>query len=49
MRETQETKEHLSKLSRVRNKDIIREIVTEYERRGEFVRIYPAKGCDVYE
>lgn len=31
------------------NRDILKELTSEYERRGNFVRILPAKGCDVYE
>lgn len=48
-RESQETKELLLKLYRTRNRDILRETVMEYERKGEFVRIYPAKGGEIYE
>ena len=33
----------------MRNKDIIRETLMEYERKGEFVRIYPARGAQYYE
>lgn len=47
--ETPENKELLSMLSRVRNRDIIRETIMEYERRGEFVRILPARGGEHYE
>lgn len=29
--------------------EIIKETLEEYERRGNFLRIYPSKGCDHYE
>ena len=29
--------------------DIFREALEEYERRGQFMRIYPAKGCEHYD
>ena len=30
-------------------RDILAETVSEYNRRGEFVRIYPAKNCKIYD
>ena len=39
----------LKKLSKLKNKEIIREIVYEYERKGNFVWIYPSWGGDIYE
>jgi hypothetical protein len=33
----------------LKNKEILKETVQEYERRGNFVRIYPAPGCEIYE
>ncbi|CAG9318241.1 TTLL5_3 [Blepharisma stoltei] len=30
-------------------KNILKETLEEYERRGNFVRIYPSKGCSVYD
>jgi len=30
-------------------RDIITETVSEYNRRGEFVRIFPAKNCKIYD
>ena len=32
-----------------KNKEILRETLMEFERRGNFVRIYPAKGTDYYD
>jgi hypothetical protein len=37
------------KMAKLKNKELIKEIVYEYERRGNFVRIYPAPGCNEYE
>lgn len=42
-------KELMIKAAKLKNRDLIKEIVTEYERRGDFVRIFPAPGCDEYE
>ena len=33
----------------LRYRDYVRESVSEYQRRGNFVRIYPAKGSDIYD
>mmetsp|Transcript_33633 Transcript_33633/g.33089 ORF Transcript_33633/g.33089 Transcript_33633/m.33089 type:complete len:282 (+) Transcript_33633:1363-2208(+) len=44
-----EFKELMMKMARLKNRDLIKEIVAEYERRGNFVRIYPAPGCNEYE
>lgn len=33
----------------VKYRDIIAETVSEYSRRGEFIRIYPSKNCKIYE
>jgi hypothetical protein len=33
----------------IRNRDILKEVTSEYERRGNFVRILPAKGSDIYD
>lgn len=30
-------------------REYIRETLAEYQRRGNFVRIYPAKGSDMYD
>ncbi|OMJ67162.1 hypothetical protein SteCoe_35753 [Stentor coeruleus] len=32
-----------------KSEEIIKEALEEYERRGNFLRIYPSKGCDHYE
>jgi len=49
LEESEGTKEQLRRIARVKNKEILREIVGEYERRGNFVRIYPAPGAEIYE
>ena len=30
-------------------KEIIREVLAENSRRGNFIRIYPSKGSDLYD
>lgn len=32
-----------------RFREYIRETAAEYQRRGNYIRIYPAKGCDMYD
>ena len=39
----------MKKASGLRYKDYIREAVAEYQRRGSFIRIYPAKNSDIYD
>ena len=39
----------MKKASGLRYKEYIREAVTEYQRRGHFIRIYPAKNSDIYD
>jgi hypothetical protein len=39
----------LKKLSSLKYKDILRESLNEYQRKGNFLRIYPAKGTDCYD
>ena len=41
--------ETLSRACFLKYRDIIAETVSENNRRGEFVRIYPAKNCKIYE
>ena len=41
--------EPMKKASQLRYKEYIREAVTEYQRRGNFIRIYPAKHSDIYD
>ncbi|CAI2364079.1 unnamed protein product [Moneuplotes crassus] len=36
------------KLASLKNKELIKETVSEYERRGNYVRIFPAPGSDEY-
>ena len=42
--ESKEYKELMIKIARLKHRDLIKEIVYEYERKGNFVRIYPAPG-----
>lgn len=37
------------KMAKLKNRELIKETITEYERRGNFVRIFPAPGCGEYE
>ena len=37
------------KFAKLRHRDLIKEIVYEYERRGNFVRIFPSPGSNEYE
>ena len=39
----------LKKAAGLRYKDYIREALNEYQRRGHFIRIYPAKSSDIYD
>lgn len=41
--------ESMKKLCMVKYRDIISETVTEYNRSGEFVRIFPCRGSKQYE
>jgi len=41
--------EPMKKASTLRYKEYIREAVSEYARRGNFIRIYPAKNSDIYD
>ena len=47
--ETKEYKELMIKVAKLKHRDLIKEIVYEYERRGNFVRIYPAPGWNEYD
>lgn len=49
MDEPDSVKDQLRKLARLKNLDIIKEITSEYERKGNFVRIYPSRGGEIYE
>ena len=44
-----EYKELMFKMARLKNKELIKETIYEYERRGNYVRIFPAPGCNEYE
>ena len=39
----------LKKLSVLKHKEILRETLAEFNRRGCFVCIYPAKGSEIYD
>lgn len=39
----------MKKAAGLRYKEYIRETVNEYQRRGNFIRIYPAKNSDIYD
>jgi uncharacterized protein (UPF0210 family) len=41
--------ESIKKLCMVKYRDIIHETVQEYNRSGEFVRIFPSRGSKMYE
>jgi len=41
--------EPLKKAAGLRYKEYIRESVAEFQRRGHFIRIYPAKNSDIYD
>ena len=36
-------------MARTKFKEVLRETVAEYNRKGNFVRIYPAYGSDIYD
>lgn len=37
------------KIAKLKHKDLIKETIYEYERKGNFVRIFPAPGSNEYE
>jgi len=39
----------LMKLANTKNKEILREVLAENNRKGNFIRIYPSKGSDFYD
>jgi hypothetical protein len=39
----------MKKASGLKYREYIRETVAEYQRRGNYIRIYPAKGSDMYD
>jgi len=41
--------ESLRKAASLRYKDYVRETLAEYPRKGNFLRIYPAKNSDFYD
>lgn len=47
--EIKENFELARRLCSIKHKDILKETLAEYQRKGNFVRIYPAKGSDAYD
>lgn len=41
--------ESIRKAASLRQKEYIREVLSEYQRKGNFIRIYPAKNTDIYD
>lgn len=41
--------EVLKKMAKTKYKELLRETVAEYNRKGRFLRIYPAYGSDIYD
>ena len=41
--------EPMKKAATIRYKEYVREAIAEYQRRGSFIRIYPAKNSDIYD
>ena len=39
----------IKQLSLVKNKEVLRETLLEFDRKGSFVCIFPAKGCEMYD
>jgi hypothetical protein len=39
----------MKRAANLKYREYIRETLLEYQRRGNFVRIYPAKGCEIYD
>ena len=44
-----QTRDLLKRFSTLKHKDLLKESLMEYTRRGNFIRIYPAKGTDCYD
>jgi hypothetical protein len=41
--------EPLKRAANVKYKDFVRETLQENQRRGNFIRIYPARGSEMYD
>jgi hypothetical protein len=41
--------EGMRKAVAMRHRDLVRETCSEYLKRGNFIRIYPAKNSDIYD
>ncbi len=39
----------LKRLCSLKHKEVLRDTLSEYQRKGNFVRLYPSKGSDVYD
>lgn len=43
------TGEAMKRALNLKYREYIRETLAEYQRRGNYIRIYPAKGSDMYD
>jgi len=41
--------EGMRKAVSLRHRDLVRETTLEYTKRGNYIRIYPAKNSDIYD
>ena len=41
--------DQLKRLARTKYKEVLRETIAEYKRKGNFIRIYPSHGSDHYD
>jgi hypothetical protein len=41
--------EPMKKAANLKYKEYLKETILENQRRGHFVRIYPARGCEMYD
>ena len=39
----------MRKAAAIKYREYIRETLSEFQRKGNFIRIYPAKGSDIYD
>lgn len=44
-----QNRELLKKMAKLKHKETLRESLQEHSRRGNFIRIFPAKGTDCYD
>ena len=45
----QENYELMKKLATLKHRDILKDTLCEYNRKGNFVRIFPTKGSEYYD